>query len=71
MESHDVVVAVLSLAFGLWAGVVGWIGQGIRKDLHGIAADLKEESRKLNSHIVATEKRLAIIETHFQLNPRG
>ena len=62
MESHDVVVALLSLAFGLWAGVVAWIGKGIRSDLHEIAQDLKEESRKLNSHIVQTEKRLAVIE---------
>jgi hypothetical protein len=54
---------VLAVAFGAWAGVVAWIGQGIRGDLKSIGQDLKEESEKLNEYIVHTESRLARIET--------
>jgi len=57
--------ALLALAFGAWAGVVGFIGHGIRTDLRAIGADLKEESRKLNQYIVQTETRLARIEEHL------
>ena len=53
---------ILAVAFGLWAGVVGWIGQGIRGDLREIGEDLKEESEKLNAYIVQTETRLARLE---------
>lgn len=57
---------ILALAFGLWAGVVAWIGQGIRTDLKGIATDLKAESQKLNEYIVATERRLAVLEDRVE-----
>jgi hypothetical protein len=56
----------LALAFGAWAGVVGYIGRGIRQDLQTIAADLKEESKKLNQYIVSTETRLARIEEQIE-----
>lgn len=60
-HAAEFLLAVLSVAFLCWAGVIAWIGQGIR-------ADLKEESRKLNEYIVSTERRLAIIETHIGLD---
>lgn len=62
---------MLSVSFGLWAGVVAWIGHGIRSDLKGIGQDLREESRKLNTYIVQTEKRLAILETACQLKTKS
>ena len=60
--------ALLALAFGAWAGVVGFIGHGIRSDLRAIGQDLKDESRRLNQYIVQTEKRLVLIEDHLDLN---
>jgi hypothetical protein len=53
---------ILALAFGAWAGVVGWLGHGIRNDLRGIRSDLALESQKLNQYIVQTESRLAVLE---------
>ena len=54
----QILLVTLSIAFTCWAGVIAWIGNGIRQDL-------KEESRKLNQYIVRTEQRLAILETHM------
>ena len=54
--------SILALAFGAWAGVVGWLGHGIRSDLKGIRGDLQTESAKLNQYIVQTESRLAVLE---------
>jgi len=59
-------MALLSLAFGAWAGVVGFIGHGIRTDLRAIGADLKEQSHELNQYIVQTEARLARIEEKLE-----
>ena len=56
---------MLALAFGAWAGVVGFIGHGIRTDLREIGTDLKDESRKLNQYILQTETRLTRIEGHI------
>ena len=53
---------VLALAFACWAGVVGYIGQGIRQDIREIGEDVKEESKKLNQYVVQTEARLARLE---------
>ena len=58
----NVFFSLLAVAFGCWAGVVAYIGHGIRSDLKGIARDLKEESEKLNKYIVHTESRLAVLE---------
>jgi hypothetical protein len=68
VEVSEFIISILSMAFGLWAGVVAWIGHGIRSDLKDISVDLKSESIKLNTYIVQTEKRLAIIETAVGLN---
>ena len=54
--------SLLALAFGMWSGVVLFIGQGIRRDLRDIGTDLKQESRRLNEYIVQTETRLARLE---------
>lgn len=52
----------LALAFACWAGVVGWIGHGIRDDIRRIGVDLRRESEKLNEYVVHTEARLARLE---------
>lgn len=57
---------ILGLAFACWAGVVGFLGQGIRKDLQAIGEDLKQESRRLNEYIVQTETRLARLEERLE-----
>ena len=57
----------LALAFTAWAGVVGWIGRGIRSDLRVIAADMRKEAEKLNQYIVQTESRLSVLEDRAKL----
>jgi hypothetical protein len=57
---------VLALAFGAWAGVVAWLGQGIRNDVKGIAEGLKDQSKRLNEYVVQTEARLARIEERIR-----
>ena len=59
--------SLLALAFGAWAGVVGFIGHGIRADLKDISRSLQAESRRLNQYILQTETRLARIEEHVAL----
>lgn len=58
----EIIVALLTLAFGAWAGVVAWIGHGIRSDLGRIASDIDQQTEKLNKYIVQTETRLAVVE---------
>lgn len=53
---------LLAIAFGMWAGVVGWLGHGIRVDLRRIGQELRQESDKLNQYIIATERRMAVLE---------
>ena len=70
MEQLDFNTA-LALAFACWAGVVGYLGRGIRGDLQTIARDLREQSHRLNEYIVSTEVRLATIEQHIGMSSRG
>lgn len=63
MSTIELFIAFFGVAFGLWAGVVAFIGHGIRTDLRGIRSDLKKESEKLNTYIVQTETRLAVLES--------
>lgn len=62
---------ILGLAFGAWAGVVGWLGHGIRTDLKTIAKDMRAESEKLNQYIVQTESRLSVVEDRLKVNHLG
>jgi hypothetical protein len=59
-------MALLALAFGAWAGVVGFIGHGIRMDLKQIGVDLKIQSKELSNYIIQTETRLARIEQQIE-----
>ena len=56
----------LAVAFGMWAGVVAWLGHGIRADLKEIGQDLKHEAKRLNEYILQTETRLARLEEHIE-----
>jgi hypothetical protein len=49
-------------AFTAWAGVVAYGVRGIRHDLQGISRRLDREAERLNSYIVQTETRLAVLE---------
>ena len=60
--------AILAVAFGMWAGVVAWIGNGILKRLDQISIDLRQESARLNSYIVQTERRLSVVEDRLKIN---
>ena len=59
---------VLALAFACWAGVVGWMGRGIRSDLQGIGSELRSQAKRLNEYIISTEVRLATIEQHIRMS---
>jgi len=61
-------LSFLSLAFGLWAGVVAWGVKRISNQLDGIGKDLREESRRLNQYITQTEARLAVLESINKVN---
>ncbi len=68
MEGNsDVIMAILSVSFLAWAGVVGWIGQGIRSDLKGLSTDLSKQASRLNDYIVQTESRLSVLEDRVNL----
>jgi hypothetical protein len=69
MESSALdVSAILAVAFGMWAGVVAWIGNGVLKRLDQISIDLRQESARLNSYIVQTERRLSVVEDRLKIN---
>lgn len=70
METGELVVALVAVAFGAWAGVVAWLGNGIRNDLRTIAKELDQQTDKMNSYIIQTEKRLAVLEDRVH-NNRG
>lgn len=62
MESTDQLLSLLSLAFGLWAGVVAWGVRRISTQLTEISRELRREADKLNGYIIQTEARLAVLE---------
>ena len=69
METSGIdISAILAVAFGMWAGVVAWIGNGILKRLDQISLDLRQESARLNSYIVQTERRLSVVEDRLKIN---
>ena len=71
----EIIIALFALGFTAWAGVVGWIGHGFRKDfsdirgeIKGVRKDIKSEGEKLNSYIIQTESRLSVIEDRLDVN---
>lgn len=60
----------LTLAFTVWAAVVGMIGIAIVWELTRLRADLKELTVKLNDYAVDMEHRVTHLESHMStFNP--
>lgn len=71
----EILVSILSLAFLCWAGVVGFIGHGIRGDLRDIrrevrsfGGELKVEGEKFNRYVIQTERRLSVVEDRLEID---
>lgn len=58
MNPHD-----LSVAFSIWAAVVGLVGAAITVELYRLRGDLKEMSKTLNALAVDFEHRLTKVES--------
>lgn len=58
----DLAISLVAVAFGAWAGVVAWLGSGIRSDIKSIAGELHSQSERLQKYIIQTETRLAVLE---------
>lgn len=56
----------LSVAFGVWAAVVGMIGLAIVWELSRLRGELRTMSEALNDHIVATEHRMTMAEADIR-----
>jgi hypothetical protein len=65
MEIFDI-STLAALAFGSLAGILGYIGKGIRTDLRQIAVDLRAVGTRLSEYITKTESRLAVIEERLK-----
>lgn len=65
MTMPDVLLALLSIFFGLWAGVVYWAAQRIVGLVDGATKELRQVDRHLTDFITATEARLAVIESQL------
>lgn len=61
--STDLIISLFTLAFTLWAGVVLWLGRGLRGDVKEMTNEMKRESERLQQYIVQTETRLAVLES--------
>lgn len=62
MEVHG-----LTIAFAVWAAVVGMIGVAIVYELMQLRSDVKVMSKLLNDHILHTERRQTHTETFLGL----
>ena len=59
-------LTALSLAFGVWAWVVAWGVNVVRKEVQEMKAIANSSGASLNAHIHQTERRLTMLETEFQ-----
>lgn len=55
----------LSFAFGLWAFVLQWGVRVIRKEMSETRDATVKTGIALEAHILATERRLTMLETEF------
>lgn len=62
MEPHD-----LTIAFSVWAAVVGLIGVAIVYELTRLRSEMRQISDQLNSYIVSMERRVSTIEAHMSI----
>ena len=57
----------LSIAFAVWAAVVGMIGLAIVWELSRLRAEIRHMANLLNLHQLETQGRLTAVETHLHL----
>ena len=55
----------LTLAFGMWAAVVGMIGVAIVWELARLRGEVRSMSAQLGAHMMQTEHRVTAIEAHL------
>lgn len=58
-------LTILSFAFGAWAWVVAWGVKIIRHEMGQTRAAAAAAGQSLENHILATERRLTMLETEF------
>jgi len=62
MEPND-----LTIAFSVWAAVVGLIGVAIVYELTRLRNEMRQISDQLNNYIVSMERRVSTIEAHMAM----
>ena len=66
INAGETLLSLFTLAFTSWAGVVLWVGMGLRRDGRDIRDELKAVSQQLNEYVLSTEKRLTYLETQIK-----
>lgn len=64
--SIETALAVLGLAFTVWAGVVAWGVAVIRREVSDMKQTGKETGQALTSHVTQTERRLSMLEAEWR-----
>jgi len=57
----------LSVAFAVWAAVVGMIGVAIVYELARLRGEIRVMAGMLNTHQIETQGRLTAVETHLHI----
>lgn len=57
----------LSVAFAVWAAVVGMIGLAIVYELSRLRSEVRNMADSLNEHQMQTQGRLTAVETHLHI----
>ena len=57
----------LTVAFAVWAAVVGMIGMAIVWELARLRGEVHSMTNLLNEHMMETQGRLTAVETHLQV----
>jgi len=61
----ETALTVLSIAFGVWAWVVAWGVNVVRKEVEAMRATTGHTGNVLSAHVNQTERRLTMLETEF------
>ena len=57
----------MSVAFAVWAAVVGMIGVAIVYELARLRGEIRTMANMLNLHQIETQGRLTAVETHLSM----
>lgn len=60
IDLAEIIMMGLTITFGMWAGVVAWIGKGLFRRLD-------DTVHLLHEHITQAEARLAVIEDRLDI----